>query len=397
MAQHFASTPSTDEKLDAEVLDTASDTIYVQYPSGDARIEPRNRRNELLFLSDTIPRDGMVTFWGYADAHPVDVLNDEIDESASTSVRYEYDIYDDAVTLEINGTAVDTSVVDTSVLLDSVSEFREEYVPPHAESTPSPEQCMSARVKTAQEIIDHYHGETRNCAIPNTVDAFADAFDADIDVRDDGWYIDNRVCVKYSLEAYLLSDMTVYDCTVWSDEPVECDTRAECLQIRTESIAEKPLSYNGITTSLSHNIEFLTKVALLTEPVEFMNVDYFGDGNYAERLRQDSTVINNIDGLGVAVDTAEVTGFVDPVSGILHGSHGFDKHQLTDLGVARPVIEELHFSQFDHAGPHEMLARREEFESKFDTLFTDDVTDPWKQIQSARDSATVPDRVHQKL
>jgi hypothetical protein len=298
--------------------------------------------------------------------------------------------------VEINNNTVDTSLLDTSVLFEYVAEFREDYVPPHADSTPNPERCMKARIETARKIVEHHRSETQECAEPNTVAAFVDAFDADIDVRDDGWYIDNRVCVKYSLESYLLSDMTVYDCTAVGDEPVECDTRAECLQIRAESMAEKPLSYDGITTSLSNNIEFLTKVALLTEPVEFMNVDYFGDGDYAERQRQDSTVIDNIDGLGVSVDTADVTGFIDPTSGILHG-HDFDKHQLTDIGVARPVIEELHFSQFDHAGPHEMLARREEFESEFDTLFTDDVIDPWGQIRSARDSATVPDRVHQQL
>lgn len=396
MAQHFASTRSTDEKLDADVLDIASDTIYVEYPSGSTAIEPRNRLNELLFLSDSVPRDGMVTFWGYADANPSDVLNDTIDESTSTRVSYTYDVYDKTTTVEINNNTVDTSLLDTSVLLEYVAEFRDDYVPPHADSTPNPERCMEARVETARKIVEHHRSETQECAEPNTVAAFVDAFDADIDVRDDGWYIDNRVCVKYSLESYLLSDMTVYNCTALGDEPVECDTRAECLQIRAESMAEKPLSYDGITTSLSNNIEFLTKVALLTEPVEFMNVDYFGDGDYAERQRQDSTVIDNIDGLGVSVDTADVTGFVDPTSGILHG-HDFDKHQLTDIGVARPVIEELHFSQFDHAGPHEMLARREEFESEFDTLFTDDVIDPWGQIRSARDSATVPDRVHQQL
>jgi|APHM01.1.fsa_nt_gi hypothetical protein len=396
MAQHFATAQSVDEKLDADVLDTSQDTVYVEYPSGETKIEARNTRNELLFLSDTIPNDGMVTFWGYVNTNPESVLTDSVNEETAITIQFEYDVHADEMEFTIDGDAVDTSLIRMDTLLEPVMEFRKEYVPPHSSQTPEPDVCMQARLDTAQTLFERYHETTSDMAVPMVVDEFVDAFDADITVQDDGWLIDDRVHVDYASDPYLTGEHTIYDCTSATD-PEEFSTEPRCINMMFNTdIRSKPTSYNGVEASVKNSIEFLATVAVLTEPVTFLDVDYFDDG-YKEQLRQDSTVVENLDVVADVANTVTVNSFVDPVSGIAH-SHGFNKHKLTDkVSVSRDVIDELHFSDFDHAGPHEMMARRDELEREFDTIFTETVSDPWKKISNARERALVPNRVYDEL
>lgn len=396
MAQHFATAQSVDEKLDADVLDTSQDTVYVEYPSGETKIEARNIRNELLFLSDAIPSDGMITFWGYVNTNPESVITDSIDEETAITIQFEYDVHADEMVFTINGDTVDTSLISMDILLEPVMEFRDEYIPPHSSQTPEPDVCMQARLDTAQTLFERYHETTSDMAIPNVVDEFTDAFDADITVQDDGWLIDDRVHINYASAPYLTGENTIYDCTRLSD-PEEFDTEPECISMTfdTDTVSQS-VTYNDIETSVENNTEFLATVAVLTEPVTFLDVDYFDDG-YKEQLRQDSTVVENLDVVTDVANTVTVNTFVDPVSGIAH-AHGFNKHKLTDkVSVSRDVIDELHFSDFDHAGPHEMMARRDELEREFDTIFTGTVSDPWEKISNAREKALVPNRVYDEL
>lgn len=84
-----------------------------------------------------------------------------------------------------------------------------------------------------------------------------------------------------------------------------------------------------------------------------------------------------------------------------HG-HDRDKHDVrAAFNVNDKIVENFfHFDPADHAAPHELAARKEEFVNSDTPVFTDTSdTDSarWNKIENACTSAPIPDEAHRTL
>jgi hypothetical protein len=96
-----------------------------------------------------------------------------------------------------------------------------------------------------------------------------------------------------------------------------------------------------------------------------------------------------------AIESSQVSSFVDSRSGIRHG-HNITKHTVDSLNVTNEVKDRLYYNEYDHAVVHELLARKDEFQAAPIDIFTDvpdDDTNRWLEVDSTSEKALIPQEV----
>lgn len=97
----------------------------------------------------------------------------------------------------------------------------------------------------------------------------------------------------------------------------------------------------------------------------------------------------------------EVVDYTAPGTQLNHG-HDRKKHDVRQsFNVNDDLVRDFfHFDPADHAAPHELLARKEEFIAADVDVFADTHdadSQRWNSIESTCGSAPVPDETHRKL
>lgn len=142
------------------------------------------------------------------------------------------------------------------------------------------------------------------------------------------------------------------------------------------------------------------------EPTTVVEVE-FAEPVVEEETEPD-TVLDPIEGGGELrastrdmAASMEVRDYKGVGTNLNHG-HDRDKHDARDaFGVTDELAENyLYYDPADHAAPHELLARKDEFvngdvEVFSDTSDTDDSR--WNKIERAAEGAPIPDKDHRTL
>lgn len=228
----------------------------------------------------------------------------------------------------------------------------------------------------------------------NVVNSFADRFDDEtVDVRDDGWTIDDTFIVQYNAENYLAEDVTVHVRDGSQTRPADTSKQARELNFNINGEVEASAPDGTRFTLGEKEQRFLATVEVLSDPVE-----YFGEGSREAQAIENQKEWAN-DPISAVARSASCRGFTDEKTGLHHG-HGLNKHRLGDLGVSQEAIDRLYYNDFDHAGVVELAYRENQFRNADFPVFTDAANNnesKWQKIRNTKDNAPVPERVHTEL
>lgn len=369
---------STDEKRNAELIAKSGpahdpDVYLVEYPDGEQRYEPATAVNKALF------EDGL-----YDKVQGGHVYNVSVGPS-NVTVELDADIENRRFLLWVDDTELP---IPTDYADDVIEAFRG-----------ATGAAVGSRLYSLyEEILD---GQVRR----HVVEAFGQRFPSDrIEQTPDGWVIDDTFVVNYEGENYLVENDTVY--VRKGGDMVEADESKQAVELGFQLSDERELATpDGDRISVSQREQrFLATVEALLFPEDYLNADLVSG---IEQAKAESFT----DGIEDIAETASVGGFTDSKTGNHHG-HGFDKHRAIDeasvgtldnsLGMTEEAIDKLYFNDYDHAAPHELLARRDEFENApFDIFEDDDVANDdfnhWKAIERAKSSAPINDEHHRQI
>jgi len=371
---------STDEKLDAELIATSGpagdpDVYLVEYPDGEQVYEPASPTNVALF------EDGL---YGEVQGH----------------TEYRVSIGPDVATVELDADVENQHYVITvdgnqlPVPSDEVARVVDAFKGANG-------SAIGSRLYNLYEDI--LEGQVRR----HVVDSFGDRFPADrVEQTPEGWVVDDTFVVNYEAENYLVDNDTVY--VREGGDMVRADERKQAVELDFDVSGNTELpTGNGDRVEVGEQEQvFLATVEALLFPEDYLGADLV-DG--IEQARSASDVGD--DDIEEIAETASVSGFTDSKTGNHHG-HGFDKHRAIDeaavgnldasLGMTEAAIDKLYFNDYDHAAPHELLARRDEFENAPFDIFEDegvenDDYNHWKAIEKAKDSAPINDEHHRQI
>lgn len=363
---------STSEKQNAEIIARSGPVgdpqVYlVEYPDGETVYEPATPTNVALFEDELY---GHVQ--GYTDLGHVDGAHVELDA----------DIENKTYTVSVDGT--DIPVPD---------DYVERVI--RAFQTGSP---GSQLLDLYDEILD---GQVRR----HIIDQFADRFPSDrIEQTPDGWLVDDTYLVTYEAENYVTTVDTVYERK--SDDMVEVDESKPGVDLSFDisGSTEVPTPDGDIVSVDEQEQDFLATVECLLFPEGYLGAKLVDEIEQAKQADAGDTIED-------IAETGDVGGFTDNKTGNWH-RHGFDKHRAiseaaagtldASLGMTEEAIDKLYFNDFDHAAPHELLARRDEFENAPFDIFEDegvenDDFNHWKAIEKAKDQAPINDEHHRQI
>jgi hypothetical protein len=394
MADHTSQSQSQsqeqriDDKQHAEVLDypsSPSDTYIVHYGDDEdgtpiVAYEPNTVVNQLLFGVNE------------GDESLYDVINGShsFGYTEGDEVWTDVDVHDRSIAITTDGPA-----------------GRPTQVPPHRF-----EEAIDTIIRAYEDDDPDPIRELHDDIQSNEVDvvamrSFMDRWPADrTEWTDRGVEIDETFVVTYEADTHLINGADDHVHATSRSGPSNGQAVEFDFDVGDESGSdvnkltpiEDPHGY--VVECNDQELAFLASIECLLYPEEHLGVELVDEvQSYRQEHAEQQTlddVISEVAGQG----NRAVDGFTDPTSGIPH-DHGFGKHTLDDLSVSDETRSLLHFSDFDHAGPHEMLARRREFENAPFDVFEDtaDNTSPakWDQIESTAESAWIPPSVENDL
>jgi len=198
--------------------------------------------------------------------------------------------------------------------------------------------------------------------------------------------------VRKTSEGWLFGDETEDDILLaWDAEnhPVDVQTmfngRGEKVDSIESSTTAREIDFN-LPDDMVMNLPNGTETALTDVEKEFLVTAGLINGI------QESRAPNS---LCEAIESSRVSSFVDSRSGIRH-DHQITKHTLDSLNVTEEVKDKLYYNDYDHAGVHELLARRNEFQAAPITIFTDvpdNHADRWWDVEQTSEKALIPQEV----
>lgn len=363
---------STNEKLSANVIAVSGpaddpDVYLVEYPDGSQVYEPATPTNQALF------EDGLYEeVQGYSGGYT----------RPGETVDVFIDVEQKDYRIESDGMCVDVPDEMVPDLFDAVSDQLD-----------------------ADVVMDMYDEIVSGQVRRNVVSRFYDAFPSDrVECISDGWVVDDTFLVDYEANNYLVENESVY--VREGGDMVEADESKQAVDLNFDVTEVREMrSPDGDTVEVSEAEQtFLATVECLLFPNDYLGAELVDDVEQARAYTQPNT-------LGDVAETASVSAFTDSKTGNYH-RHGFDKHRAISeaaagdlgdtLGMTEEAIDKLYFNDYDHAAPHELRARRDEFENApFDIFEDDDVSNDdlqrWTAIQKAKESAPINDEHHRQI
>lgn len=360
---------TTNEKLAAELIATSGpsndpDVYLVEYSDGTHAYEPATPTNTVLF------EDGL--FEEVNGTHSFHHNNKQITVVA--------DVFSRNYTISVSGNEVAVPDDYADDLVDAFTSHN-----------------------TAEIVHDLYYDIIEGQVRRDVVDSFLDRFPEDrVEIEASGWVIDDTFVVTYEAENYLLNQDTVY--VRKSDDMVEADESKQAvdLEFNIDDEATLATATGETVTATAREQEFVATVECLLYPADYLGAELVDE---IEQHKAEAFA----DGIEDIASTATVTAHTDTKTGNHHG-HGFDKHRAINeaaagdldstLGMTEEAVDMLYFNDYDHAAPHELIARRQEFENApFDIFADDDVANDdnrrWTAISKAKSSAPINDE-HQR-
>jgi len=367
---------SIEDKQQADVLATSgpedNPQVYlVEYPDGSQNYEPATLTNQLLFESG---------------------LYDAVVGTHEYSVRAGSQTLDVATTADIEHKTYTISVGPETVRVPD--ELVSDYIDIFDGQTGA---VRGSRLyKLYKQIID---GQVRR----HIIDQFMDRFPDDrIEQTADGVVVDDTFLVNYEAENYLVDNDQVYIRS--GGDMVEVDERKQAVELDFATDDSTQIETpSGETVDLSEQEQrFLATIECLLFPDDYLGAELVDGVEQAKAM-------SFTDDVEQIAETANVSGFTDSKTGNHHG-HSFDKHRAISetvagnldntLGMTAQAVDKLYFNDYDHAAPHELIARRNEFENApFDVFEDDGVANDdstrWTAIERAKGKAPI-NETHQE-
>lgn len=249
----------------------------------------------------------------------------------------------------------------------------------------------------ATELFEIFERILQNQVREDILESAHDSFRmVDIDVRNDGWVIEDTYLLTYDgAEVYFTEDKDIYARSGSTVRDVTETKQVFGIDIKTEPLKEIDI---GGQTDVYSEVEqrFLAIVQILSEPNRYLGFDTFEEEVYG--AIRDAT--GNRSSLDRLAGTAEFSHFIDPKTGLLH-KHGVNKHlAYTTFDLNYWVIRDLEYSSFDHAGVAELAWREDELRQADRDVFSDVSNDDdkrWDYIQRITEKAPCPNHVYNKL
>jgi len=358
-----------DEKFRATILAKSPrddpDVYLVEYPDGEQLYEPATPVNTVLFEDGLYEKiTGTSTFYG-------------TDNKVATNV----DIEDRTFILTVNDHQVE-------VPEDKQGEMVEAF----------------RRSNTGEILIDMYDdimsGRVRHDIVKQFIDQFPEER---VEETPNGWLVDDTFLVDYEGNNYLADQESVYVRS--GNEMVEADQSKEAVELSFE-VGESAniITPDGDSIRVgADEQEFLATVECLLYPGDYLDAELVDDVEQYKAEAQFDTISD-------IAQQATIGGYTDTKTGNYH-RHSFNKHRASEevangvvdqeLGLTAEAVDKLYFNDYDHAAPHEILARREEFENAPFDIFTDDVPNDdsrrWIAIEKAKDKAPIHPSDHEKI
>ncbi len=250
----------------------------------------------------------------------------------------------------------------------------------------------------ASELYEVYESALRTRVREDVVNPLVSQVPG-VEVTDTGAVIEDTYLVTYDAENYLVDDIDTY--SVSGSNVVETDGEKQAVGLSFNTEPYGVFTIYGDEYTLSANEQsFLATVEFLKSPSKYLEIDSFETEVYAAIQEAKGEPLHRADIEKIA-ETAHVTHFVDPKSGLVH-RHDIDKHVLrSSFQVASWVVDELTYSSFDHSGLAELAYREKEFRNADRAVFFDgssnDDDEKWDQINSTEKNAPCPPEVYRRL
>lgn len=357
---------SATDKQNADVLATSPpnsrnpDVFLIQYPDADEpQYEPGTPMNQALFGQGLFSEiDGVSAF-----------------DYNGTPIELDADVSNDTYRVSVGGYTA-------RIPSEQADEIAEAF------------QSNATGEKLYELYNDVISGQVRRPVVSDFLDRYPDDR---IEVTEDGWVVDDTFLVTYEGTNHLVD---VDPADPRSSNP-DYDSSKQAVYLDVDARGERDLQTpSGETVTASElEQEFLTQVEVLLYPETYVGVELVDE---IEQHKAEGQMLG--DAIEDLTEQADVTGFTDSKTGNHHGStgHSFDKHKLSDgFNVTEDVVDLLWSHEYDHAGVHELLLRKQEFIARPDVDVFEDVPDDnasrWSRIESTKESAPILPRTQQKL
>lgn len=350
---------SIDELRDAEIVPNQGgpNAWLVRFGESDYRTVPRTPKHRLLLETDVLQRaEG-------GDTHRITEDGDTV-----AHVTFTADVDADRYHLTVDGRRINVP-----------ADYEDQILNAYADDD------WLGLMSLHETIVDN---RVRVGLMDRFMPRFAEAReDGRLRKGEDGWVVDETFIVQWNGENYLTEQVDTH--VVSGGDAVRADESKEARQLEfdiPDDVTVRDPSGNDVDLS-SREARFLATVECLLNPDEYLTS---AEADYVERA-----VENVQDPIASLARTATVSGFTDEKSGLYHG-HGLRKHTLDMLGVTDEATERLFYNDFDHAGVHEMYARRSEFENAPFDVFEDASNDDagkWERIEATSRKAPIPSDV----
>lgn len=262
------------------------------------------------------------------------------------------------------------------------------------------------KAKTGEHLAELYDEITEGQVRRGIVEEFLDLFPSDrIEITADGWVIDDTFIVNYDAENYLQNNNQIYIVSGGGVREASEEKQAVDLSFTPDIRAERLQTPKGDKIELEPvEQKFLSTVECLLFPENYLDAQLVDD---VEQVRQASQSTNKR--ISELAETVTIGGFTDSKSGV-HHSHDFNKHRASrelaegtvdqELGMTERAAQQLYFNDYDHAAPHEIWARREEFKNAPFDVFENAENDDWKRwtaVENAKDKAPIGPENREKI
>lgn len=374
----FGTERSIGEKLQGEIVERQSgpNSYFVEYEDG-YDIEPRTVENEILFETDLVQD---------ADDTSIRASGTTVDDTSRGDghrIDFAGSLSEDDYSIRVDNDEITLTDEDRIMrALSAVMMVAQEA----GQTTPVDLDARSA-TDIYQVYRDVLTSRVRRPRIEDILDGRYIAF------TDDGIVIDDTFLVTWEAENYVLDDVQAVDDD--GSPRSDADESHEFLGINFETDPMISVEIDGTEYELSETEQrFLALVEVLRDPERYLGTGQSIISEIQQAKLDEQRPVADI------AETATVHRYMDPVSGIVH-PHGIDKHTLTaSFNVRRWVLDEIMYTEFDHAGVNELAWREDEFRNVDRDVFYDVENgnhERWQQIQETADSARVPDLVIREL
>lgn len=391
----FGSARTIAEKLQAEVEDITPTGYWVTYPDGTEDIEPHTTKNELLFETDVLdPADTTVQFedqaFGTVGGYDSDDgLPTEYTVEDGITTEFWMNLESGRARLVADGAALELDTDQTFEALEIVIDYL------RAESDDDGED-LEARVETATELYEHFaeikSERVRKDVVTDFIDARYNLEDARVVTVDGGVVVDDTFKVTYEAENYLIDDPDTY--RIEGGAVVEVDETHQFIDVDFDTTSVSSMDCDGETYHLTEREQsFLATVEALCHPQRHLQVQ---TANRVERAVEGQPG----DGIESIAATADVDSYKDEITGLVHDHHP-NKHTLTaSFGVKQWVLDEMHFTEYDHAGVNELSAMEPELRDADRAAFyraDNDDDELWDDIHNTAGKAQIHAHIQRQI